>query len=116
MVPVVPVVPVVSVVPGGAGGPAVPVVSVVPVVLWNARLEDDKDPSTFIAALLAAQAAPDAIPFELVVLGTDPTKGSRWYVPFPVVLPSLGLLHTSLFFGGASAHLICTDRCIPDLC
>lgn len=63
----------------------------VPVILWNARLEDDKDPAAFIAALeslrdqLGAEAAADAPPqlaFRLVVLGSDYTKDQRWYAAF----------------------------------
>jgi glycosyltransferase involved in cell wall biosynthesis len=48
-----------------------------PVVLWNARLEDDKDPSTFFSMLSSLKAT--GVRFRLVVLGTDPSKGQRWY-------------------------------------
>ena len=48
-----------------------------PVILWNARLEDDKDPATFVDVLTTLRAS--GVRFQLVVLGTDSTKGQRWY-------------------------------------
>lgn len=46
-----------------------------PVILWNARLEEDKDPNTFIEILLGIRPAS----FRLVVLGNDPSKDQSWY-------------------------------------
>lgn len=52
----------------------------VPVILWNARLEDDKNPTAFIQLLDEIKNGP--IPFRLIILGTDPSKGERWYSQF----------------------------------
>lgn len=46
-----------------------------PVILWNARLEEDKNPGDFLELL---RHIPESIPFQLVVLGTDPSKGQMW--------------------------------------
>lgn len=46
-----------------------------PVILWNARLEADKDPETFVEILQATR--PNK--FRLIVLGSDPTKEQSWY-------------------------------------
>jgi len=46
----------------------------VPVILWNARLQEDKDPATFIDLLQQIR-----IPFRLIVLGSDPSKNQVWY-------------------------------------
>jgi len=50
-----------------------------PIVLWNARLEQDKDPDTFIQILHQAKQKTS---FRLVVLGSDPSKGQIWYERF----------------------------------
>ena len=49
-------------------------------VLWNARLEEDKNPEAFVAALRALRGK--GVPFGLVVLGVDPTKDKRWHAIF----------------------------------
>jgi tRNA G18 (ribose-2'-O)-methylase SpoU/glycosyltransferase involved in cell wall biosynthesis len=48
---------------------------IVPVILWNARLEEDKNPGDFLALL---RSIPPTIPFQLIILGTDPSKGQQW--------------------------------------
>eukprot|EP00977_Amphora_coffeiformis_P028401 scaffold34963_cov237-Amphora_coffeaeformis.AAC.1 len=50
-----------------------------PIVLWNARLEQDKDPETFLQILHRVK---EKTSFRLVVLGTDPSKGQIWYERF----------------------------------
>ena len=52
-----------------------------PVVLWNARLEADKDPETFFDHVLPqlCQHHADILPIGLIVLGTDPSQGQQWY-------------------------------------
>lgn len=66
---------------------------VVPTILWNARLEEDKDPGTFLQILIQArqqqlqgrsQSTPSSqkLPFQLIVLGTDPSKDQIWYQRF----------------------------------
>ena len=47
-----------------------------PTILWNARLEEDKDPSTFIDVLKRVRDS--GTRFHLTVLGVDYTKGSVW--------------------------------------
>jgi tRNA G18 (ribose-2'-O)-methylase SpoU/glycosyltransferase involved in cell wall biosynthesis len=51
-----------------------------PIILWNARLEPDKDPATFFDRILPQlqRNHPD-VPFRLLVLGTDPSRGQQWY-------------------------------------
>ena len=51
-----------------------------PVVLWNARLEEDKDPETFFQIVHALREAGHA--FRLIVLGSDPSRGTKWYARF----------------------------------
>lgn len=53
----------------------------IPIILWNARLEEYKDPGTFLQMLKQAKNETD-IGFRLIVLGTDPTKDQRWYQRF----------------------------------
>lgn len=60
----------------------------VPVILWNARLEEDKDPATFLEMLHQARmrfsATANSVKarcrpfFRLVVLGNDPSKDHKW--------------------------------------
>jgi glycosyltransferase involved in cell wall biosynthesis len=49
-----------------------------PVILWNARLEEDKNPGAFLD-LLRQTANKTAIPFRIIILGTDPSKERKWY-------------------------------------
>lgn len=49
----------------------------IPVILWNARLEEDKDPATFLDILHEARRRCKT-PFRLIVLGTDPSKEQIW--------------------------------------
>ena len=51
-----------------------------PTILWNARLEEDKDPGTFIDTLLQLKKA--GVLFKLIVLGSDPSKDEQWYSKF----------------------------------
>lgn len=70
---------------------------VLPTILWNARLEEDKDPGTFLEILkqvrdrrqrryqhqLRGQSSSSIrLPFQLIVLGTDPSKDQTWYRRF----------------------------------
>ena len=48
----------------------------IPVILWNARLEEDKDPATFLEVMGELKRA--RATFGLLVLGVDPSKGARW--------------------------------------
>jgi hypothetical protein len=48
----------------------------VPVILWNARLEEDKDPIKFIDLLSRIRRT---ISFKLVILGADPSQGQKWF-------------------------------------
>lgn len=68
-----------------------------PVILWNARLEEDKDPATFLEILGQLKRA--RTPFRLIVLGMDPSKDVRWHARFQQE------------FGEELLHLgWCTDR------
>ncbi|KAG7338664.1 group 1 glycosyl transferase [Nitzschia inconspicua] len=49
----------------------------IPVILWNARLEEDKNPAAFVTLLDEITKA--LVPFRLIILGTDPSKGQKWY-------------------------------------
>lgn len=49
-----------------------------PVILWNARLEEDKNPGAFLD-LLHQVANKTTIPFKLIILGNDPSKDQKWY-------------------------------------
>ena len=48
----------------------------VPVILWNARLEEDKDPAKFIDLLHRVRKT---VRFKLIILGVDPSKGQKWF-------------------------------------
>ena len=48
----------------------------IPVILWNARLEEDKDPANFIDLLHRFRKT---MCFKLIILGTDPSKGQKWF-------------------------------------
>ncbi len=48
----------------------------IPVLLWNAQLEEDKDPETFVEIL---EQIPKSTPFLLVILGNDPSNNQKWF-------------------------------------
>ncbi|KAL3923753.1 MAG: hypothetical protein SGILL_001465, partial [Bacillariaceae sp.] len=50
----------------------------IPVILWNARLEEDKNPGAFLD-LLQTTESKTTMPFRLIILGTDPSKEQKWY-------------------------------------
>jgi tRNA G18 (ribose-2'-O)-methylase SpoU/glycosyltransferase involved in cell wall biosynthesis len=52
-----------------------------PIILWNARLEEYKDPGSFLEMLKLVRKESN-ISFQLLILGTDPTKDQRWYKKF----------------------------------
>ena len=49
-----------------------------PVILWNARLEADKDPEEFLDVLGALAGGEDPRPFRVVVLGSDASQDRRY--------------------------------------
>eukprot|EP00041_Stephanoeca_diplocostata_P024004 m.600670 g.600670 ORF g.600670 m.600670 type:complete len:556 (+) comp22434_c0_seq12:318-1985(+) len=51
-----------------------------PTLLWNARLEEDKNPDAFVKLLRTLKKADEV--FRFVVLGQDPTKDQVWYQLF----------------------------------
>ena len=53
----------------------------IPIILWNARLEEYKDPGSFLEMIKMVRNE-TSIVFRLIVLGTDPTKDQRWYQRF----------------------------------
>lgn len=53
----------------------------IPTILWNARLEEDKDPGSFLEMLQQARKE-TSLCFRLIILGTDSTKDQRWYQRF----------------------------------
>jgi len=69
--------------------------SPVPVVLWNARLEEDKDPGTFLEVLSELRRHPQQrnVPFRLIALGRDPSKDQKWYRRIRDEFASDELLH-----------------------
>jgi len=69
-----------------------------PIILWNARLEEDKDPKAFFQLLCYLRK--QGVPFRLIVLGTDPSKGQVWYEKFRTAFGNQELLHIGF----------CTDR------
>ena len=75
-----------------------PTTPLLPVILWNARLEADKDPEAFVQ-LLECIRHEHQVPFRLIVLGTDPSKDQIWYTRFRRDFPD-----ELLFLGW------CTDR------
>jgi tRNA G18 (ribose-2'-O)-methylase SpoU/glycosyltransferase involved in cell wall biosynthesis len=95
--------------PPPAPPPAVPPSSLVPssptpvVILWNARLEPDKDPETFLYILqqLQQQYPHLASSFQLIVLGSDTTKDQKWYTR---IRKQFSLSSQLVFMGW------CTDR------
>eukprot|EP00934_Nitzschia_sp_Nitz4_P004259 Nitzschia sp. Nitz4//scaffold182_size44100//35180//37282//NITZ4_007260-RA/size44100-exonerate_est2genome-gene-0.64-mRNA-1//1//CDS//3329539583//4249//frame0 len=70
-----------------------PSTKVIPTILWNARLEEDKDPQCFIDVLHQV-VKQDSSPFRLIVLGKDSTSDQRWIrqirKEFPLQLWHLG--------------------------
>jgi tRNA G18 (ribose-2'-O)-methylase SpoU/glycosyltransferase involved in cell wall biosynthesis len=52
-----------------------------PIILWNARLEEYKDPGSFLEMIKLVRKK-SSIRFQVIVLGTDPTKDQRWYQKF----------------------------------
>jgi len=68
----------------------------IPVILWNARLEEDKNPAAFIDLLHRFQRCAR---FRLIILGDDPSKGKKWFEKL------------NLEFGQAILHIgWCRDR------
>jgi tRNA G18 (ribose-2'-O)-methylase SpoU/glycosyltransferase involved in cell wall biosynthesis len=54
--------------------------TIIPTILWNARLEEDKDPQSFYTIIKKLQQ--DSVQFKLIILGTDPTKEQLWATKF----------------------------------
>eukprot|EP00980_Cylindrotheca_fusiformis_P029975 scaffold24130_cov142-Cylindrotheca_fusiformis.AAC.5 len=52
-------------------------VGVVPTILWNARLEEDKNPAAFLDWMHQVRRRQQQ-PFQLIILGTDPSKERKW--------------------------------------
>jgi tRNA G18 (ribose-2'-O)-methylase SpoU/glycosyltransferase involved in cell wall biosynthesis len=55
----------------------------VAVILWNARMEDDKNPDAFLELL--KEVVKSSRHFRLIILGSDPSKGQKWYAQFQEV-------------------------------
>ena len=47
-----------------------------PTILWNARLEEDKNPGAFLDMLHQVRKRNQS--FKLIILGTDPSKDKKW--------------------------------------
>lgn len=52
----------------------------IPILLWNARLEEDKNPESFLQLLHNLRKAKQL--FQLIILGTDPSKDRKWQTRF----------------------------------
>lgn len=50
----------------------------IPTILWNARLEEDKNPAAFLDLMHQVRRRKVKEGFRLIILGTDPSKEKKW--------------------------------------